>query len=245
MSRPLTEPGKCSQRWRSVTPMSRPCSVRNLMAGRADATVVTAFTDGCLGLRTVLVNAGIPTPPILDWFHLATRFQHATLAASALLADNARRMQAKAMIVEEVERLRWRIWNGKAKNARRSIDRIRKVMHVYKREPIPNTSSAPLRRLWHALHNIDEYLRSQSTWLVNYARRYRAGLRIGTSITEGTANFLVNRRMNKSQQMRWSRRGADLLLQVRCAVFNGTFGSGFSPLFQPHANQDERSAKAA
>jgi hypothetical protein len=49
---------------------------------------------------------------------------------------------------------------------------------------------------------------------------YRAGDRVGTSITEGTANFLVNRRMNKSPQMRWSRRGADLLLQVRGAVYN-------------------------
>jgi hypothetical protein len=39
-------------------------------------------------------------------------------------------------------------------------------------------------------------------WLVNYAERHRAGLRVGTSITEGTANFLANRRMNKSQQMR-------------------------------------------
>src|ERR1700674_5656158 len=29
--------------------------------------------------------------------------------------------------------------------------------------------------------------------------------------------------------MRWSRRGADLLLQVRCAVDNGTLGSGFGP----------------
>jgi hypothetical protein len=216
------------------------------VAGRAASTVVTAFTDGCPGLRTVLVNAGVPTPPILDWFHLAMRFQHAAQAASALSADNARRVQAKAMIVEEVERLRWRIWNGKAKNARRSIDRIRKVMHVYKRERSPNTTnSAASRRLWHALHNIDEYLRGQSSWLVNYARRHRAGLRVGTSITEGTANFLVNRRMNKSQQMRWSRRGADLLLQVRCAVFNGMFGSGFGQLFQPHANQNERSAKAA
>jgi hypothetical protein len=59
-----------------------------------------------------------------------------------------------------------------------------------------------------------------------------AGLRVGTSITEGTANFLVNRRMNKSQQMRWSRRGADLLLQVRCAGFNGKLGSSFGQLFQ-------------
>jgi hypothetical protein len=214
------------------------------VVGRANATVVTAFTDGCPGLRTVLVNAGVPTPPILDWFHLAMRFQHATQAASGLLANNATRVQAKAVIVAEVERLRWRIWNGRAKNARRSIDRIRKVMHVYKQES-HRTKSAPSRRLWHALHTIDDYLRGQSSWLVNYAKRHRAGLRVGTSITEGAANFLVNRRMNKSQQMRWSRRGADLLLQVRCAVFNGTFGSGFGQLFRPQANQNERAANAA
>src|SRR3954470_7895808 len=81
-----------------------------------------------------------------------------------------------------------------------------------------------------ALREIDRYLTSQSAWLVNYAERHRAGLRVGTSITEGTANFLVNRRMTKSQQMRWSRRGADLLLQ--CAGFNGKLGSSFGQLFQ-------------
>jgi hypothetical protein len=43
----------------------------------------------------------------------------------------------------------------------------------------------------------------------------------------------MNCRMNKSQQMRWSRRGADLLLQVRCAVYNGTFGSDFGQKSQP------------
>src|SRR3954466_733477 len=66
---------------------------------------------------------------------------------------------------------------------------------------------------------------AQSDWLVNYAERHRAGQRVGTSRTEGTANFLVNRRMNKSQQMRWTRHGADRLLQVRRAVYNGTLGS--------------------
>jgi hypothetical protein len=64
----------------------------------------------------------------------------------------------------------------------------------------------------------------------------RTGSRVGTALTEGTANFLVNRRMNKAQQMRWSRRGADLLLQVRCAVYNGTLGSGFGQKFQPANN---------
>jgi hypothetical protein len=173
------------------------------------------------------------------------RFQHAAQSAIGLSTDDPARVLAKSEIVEEVERLRWRIWNGKAKNAKRSIDRIRKVMHVYKEERGHHTRSAPSLRLWHALLDVDDYLKGQSSWLTNYSKRYRAGLRVGTLITEGTANFLVNRRMNKSQQMRWSRQGADLLLQVRCAVFNGTLGSGLGHLFQPHADQDEPSAKAA
>ena len=81
--------------------------------------------------------------------------------------------------------------------------------------------------------------------MVDYAARSRAGLRVGTSLTEGTANFLVNRRMAKSQQMRWSRRGADLLLQVRCAVCNGALGSGFGQLFEPASSSTLQGAEAA
>jgi hypothetical protein len=103
----------------------------------------------------------------------------------------------------------------------------------------------PSRKLWHALHEVGNYLRGQSDWLVNYAKRYRAGLVVGTSVTEGTANFLVNRPMNKSQQMRWSRRGADLLLQVRCAVYNGALGSGFGHLFEPLPSPGAQLAMAA
>ncbi len=62
---------------------------------------------------------------------------------------------------------------------------------------------------------------------------------------EGTANFLVNRRMNKSQQMRWSRRGADLLLQVRCAVYNGALGSGVGQRFEPVGRSGAELAVAA
>ncbi len=54
------------------------------------------------------------------------------------------------MIVDEGERLRWRIWNSKAKNAKRSINRVRKVMHVYKDELGQHTRNAPWRRLWYA-----------------------------------------------------------------------------------------------
>jgi hypothetical protein len=51
--------------------------------------------------------------------------------------------------------------------------------------------------------------------------------------------------MNKSQQMRWSRKGADLLLQVRCAVYNGTLGAGIGHQFDRFAKADPTFAKAA
>ena len=62
---------------------------------------------------------------------------------------------------------------------------------------------------------------------------------------QGTANLLINRRMNKAQQMRWSRRGADLLLQVRCAIYNGSLGSGFGHLFERVSTSGLPLAKAA
>jgi hypothetical protein len=52
---------------------------RNLRAvGR---TEVTAFTDGCPGLRSALVDAGVTNPAILDWFYIVMQLQHAAQSA--------------------------------------------------------------------------------------------------------------------------------------------------------------------
>jgi hypothetical protein len=80
-------------------------------------TVLTAFTDGCPRLRRILLDAGVPGLPILDWFHLAMRLRHLTKIAGGLSSDNPERSPVKAVIVEEVDRLCWRLWNGKAKDA--------------------------------------------------------------------------------------------------------------------------------
>ena len=157
------------------------------------------------------------------------RLRHAEQAAAGLPAAALDQGQAKAAIAAEVERLRWRTWNGKAEDARIAVKRVRALL--------PAVTGEPTRKLRRALHAVDRYLRGQSAWLVDHAERHRAGLRVGASVTEGTANFLVNRRMAKSQQMRWSRCGADLLLQVRCAVYNGALGPGFGHLFEPAPSQ--------
>src|SRR3954471_24111646 len=103
--------------------------------GRSEDTVLTAFTDGCSGLRHILAEAGVTETPILDWFHIGMRLQHLEQIANGLSADDPARAAAKAVIVEEVDRLHWRLWNGKAKDAQISIDRIRLVMHHFRGEP--------------------------------------------------------------------------------------------------------------
>src|SRR4051812_41185901 len=85
--------------------------------GRTETTTLTGFTDGCAGLRSILAAAGVTEPPILDWFHIAMRLQHLEQVAGALSTDDPTRREVKAVIVTEVERLHWRLWNGKAKDA--------------------------------------------------------------------------------------------------------------------------------
>jgi hypothetical protein len=65
-----------------------------------------------------------------------------------LSTDGPDRVAAKATIVGEGERLRWCIWNGNAKNAQRSIDRIRKVMHVFNGEHRQGAKGVASRKLW-------------------------------------------------------------------------------------------------
>ena len=214
-------------------------------AGRTEGTTLTAFTDGCPGLRRILLDAGVEGLPILDWFHGAMRLRHLRQVAGGLSSEGPERAAAKAAVVAEVERLRWRLWNGRAKDAKVSVDRLRAVLHHFRDERGGRGSVAPSRKLWTALRALDGYLVGQSDRLVDYGERHRAGLRVGTALTEGTANFLVNRRMNKSQQMRWTRRGADRLLQVRCAVYNGTLGTGFGQRFQAANDRHLAAAIAA
>ena len=102
--------------------------------GKTADTELTAFTDGCSGLRSILVNAGVTKPPGLDWFHIAMRLQHAEKTAGTLPADTPERENARAVIVAEVDRLHWRIWNGKAKDAKVTLERIRQVMPVFQGE---------------------------------------------------------------------------------------------------------------
>ena len=66
------------------------------------------------------------------------------------------------------------------------------------------------------------YVSGQSDIVIDYATARRRKEPISTAVTESTVQWLLHRRMTAQQQMRWSPRGAHLMLKVRTAVMNGT-----------------------
>lgn len=64
------------------------------------------------------------------------------------------------------------------------------------------------------------YVRSNRSAIVNYGKRYQAGLRVATTLAESAVNSVIAKRMVKMQQMRWSVHGAHMLMQVRTAEIN-------------------------
>ena len=52
-------------------------------------------------------------------------------------------------------------------------------------------------------------------FIPNYGDSYRHDEIISTSFVESTVKYVVSKRIVKKQQMRWTQRGAHLLLQTR------------------------------
>jgi hypothetical protein len=60
--------------------------------------------------------------------------------------------------------------------------------------------------------------------IIDYATARQENEPISTAATESAVQWLLHRRMNAQQHMRWSPRGAHLMLKVRTATANGTPG---------------------
>jgi hypothetical protein len=57
---------------------------------------------------------------------------------------------------------------------------------------------------------------------VNYGERFRTGKRISTGLVESAINQIADKRVDKRQSMRWTPRGAHLLLQTQLMFSTAT-----------------------
>ena len=124
-----------------------------------------------------------------------------------------------------VPRLRHLLWSGYIREA---VDAVMAMSYqlagaLYGQTPAVDVR---LRRFSQLVSNLLTYLTQNGSSIVDYCRRYWSGRPVSSSRAETTVNCLVNARMNKKRQMRWSPTGAQRVLQVRTAVIDGRLKHG-------------------
>lgn len=179
---------------------------------------VTVFSDGEIGLQSIVLSATRqPVTHILDWFHLSMRLRHIEQAWEGIRHRQDLNVYLRDVAVH-VPRMRHLLWSGYVREATRTVKHLLAQLDQY---PGLRDTSNKLRRLYELITNLRTYLVQNKTSIVNYCQRYWSGKPISSSPAESAANSLVNARMNKKRQMRWSPIGAHRVLQVRAAVADG------------------------
>lgn len=210
-------------------------------AGVHADTPATVLCDGDAGLwrlqRETLPDATV----VLDWWHLAVRFEHALQAARGLGAGTAKTHLAD-QAVRGLERAKWRLWHGRWPGCQRKLVAL---CRWTQRKPLREV--AGIGRFQRHVSDLLGYLERNQDALVDYAARRRRGEPISTAFVESAVNEIVAKRMNKKQQMRWNRTTVQPFLDVRTAVLDGTLEDAFRRRyhgFRP-ANDEGTTAAAA
>jgi hypothetical protein len=136
-------------------------------------------------------------------------------------------------LVARIKKLRWCFWHA---NVQTAESRMREILLIC-RLVVPETP-----RLGESLAQLDcrtrelvAYVECNGGSTISYGKRHRDGRSISTAMAASAVNHVLNHRMSKRQQMRWSPRGAHLLAQVRCAVINGDLSKRLA-LFRQRMN---------
>jgi len=172
---------------------------------------VTFLSDGAENVRTLQYDLNPQAEYILDWFHITMRLTVMRQMAKGLPPPEAPDGPDDAL--EYVRRIKWYLWHGNVYRALQAIDDL-----IYELEVVEPSDSQ--QKLLRTLADFDRYIKANQTNIPNYGYRYRNGERISTGFVESTVNQVVSKRFVKKQQMRWTQRGAHLLLQVRTKVLN-------------------------
>jgi len=189
--------------------------------GMTADTEVTILIDGADSPRSLGEAASTGTVyHVLDWFHLAMRIQNAAQCAGGWPANTVNDSRDRGRFTNAVEHIRWRLWHGETRRALRLIQNTLGALTTKGKENTPAARSAA--RLARALITLETYISDLANLIIDYASARLDDEPFLTSPTEGTVQWLLHRRMGARHQMRWSPRGAHLMLQVRTAIVNGT-----------------------
>ncbi len=208
-------------------PRRRVCEVLRAQ-GMQMNQAVTFLTDGGDTVRDLIDGLNPLAEHVLDWFHVTMR-----LTILKQFAKGAPEESKSEQFDEELDRVKWYLWHGNIFKATRLTEDLRLE--------IDEESGDAARKLARALDEFHGYILSNRTSIPNYGDRYRNGEPISSSLAESTVNQVISKRFVKKQQMRWTRRGAHLLLQVRTQVLNEELRTTFARWY-PGMQEQPRAA---
>ena len=180
------------------------------------------FTDGDSRLRDLQLCVLPKATHVLDWYHLTRRLTVLSHVVCSKEAAEQLPPREHARLSKWVGSIKWRLWHGRPVTA---IARLESLLSLLGRPSLAGT--AVVARTHKLAAGLLQYLKNNAESLPNYGRRYRAGERISTAFVESAVNQIIDKRMSKSQQMRWSPESAHLLLQVRIRVIDGRLRQDF------------------
>lgn len=185
--------------------------------GIEDTSALAVISDGgedVLGAGYYHYRA---SQQLLDWFHIAMRFQHLWQTLGPIDQATPGRLYTFRTLVENAK---WRLWYFQPVNCLSKLSYLSGQLELL---PDSDTKTRTMKLLLDLVH----YLYRNERFLGDYANCFRAGLPISSATAESTVNCVISKRFVKKQQMRWSPGGANALLQIRCAVLNGRYWPQF------------------
>lgn len=175
---------------------------------------VTFLSDGDEKLRELQSYLNPNAEYLLDWFHITMRITVMNQIAKGI---NKKYTKLDPDILKELERIKWYLWHG---NVFRALQLLKDVVEDLEIVIFDGNSQLEIKKLFKMVQEFETYILNNGACIPNYGERWRWGEPISTGFTESAVNQIISKRMVKKQQMRWTPKGAHLLLQVRTLVLN-------------------------
>ncbi|WDD90206.1 ISKra4 family transposase (plasmid) [Burkholderia sp. FERM BP-3421] len=202
--------------------------------GVASNERVTVISDDAGEFAKAVEGSQLARGRILDWFHVAMRFQ---AAQRSVFGSKTIDPMERESVESAITHAKWLVWHGKGNKALEQIKALDGQLLM--------RQGYEFSTLWWNLNTVSGYLRNNAHTLVNYGARHHRGIPISSSIAESAVNQVVSHRMAKKQQMRWTDEGAHRMVQVRVAVLNGEFSPRHISALEKAASRQSRCAVAA
>ena len=215
---------------------------------------VVFLSDGGDTVRSLQRYLSPESEHLLDWFHITMRLTVMKQMTKGMIrelaaqknqkkpqkeADESENTDVPAQLLKQLESIKWHLWHGNVTEALALIYDVNVDLEIWEE----NTTNK--KKLLKLVCEFESYIRANGGFIPNYGDRYRHNETITTAFVESTVNYVISKRFVKKQQMRWTQRGAHLLLQTRVQVLNDDLRKTFCRWFQGMMVESEQEKMAA